>query len=171
MKGLSVVRGISLLEMLIVITLTGIFAAFAVPALSDLVERNRTRALADLLRSSLAQARAHSVVTQQDMLVCGSSDGVGCDGGWSTGWLVISPLPDAEPISVHQLSAVDRLHWQGFSGVIRFRSNGTAPLSNGRFVICRGKQGVAWQLVMNRQGRARLVEGLEEDQSPPAACQ
>lgn len=171
MRKLSNGKGISLLEMLIVVALVGILALIAAPAFSDLVERNRTRALADLLRAGLAQARARSVIANQDMVICGSSDGLGCDGGWSAGWLITSPSPDAAPFSAHRLSAPDRLHWQGFANDIRFRSNGTAPLGNGRFLICRRDKGVAWQIVLNRQGRARLVEGLEEAQAPPAACE
>lgn len=171
MGKLSVERGISLPEMLVVIALVGILALLAAPALSDLVERNRTRMLADLLRTSLTQARTHSVIANQDMVICGSSDGAGCDAGWSAGWLITSPSPDAVPISVHRLSPSDRLHWQGFANAIRFRSNGTTPLANGRFLICRRDQGVAWQVIINRQGRARVVAGLEKAQTPPAACQ
>lgn len=170
MGNRSLQRGISLLEMLIVIALMGILTLLAAPSLSDLVERNRTRALADLVRATLAQARAHSVINNQDMMLCGSSDDVSCDGGWGVGWLIISPAAGALPISSHRLAPHDRLHWQGFANAIRFRSNGTAPLGNGRFIICRNNHGVGWQVIINRQGRARLVAGLEQEQAAPAVC-
>ncbi len=58
------------------------------------------------------------------------------------------------PLQRFQQSQKSSLQWAGFDKTIRFHPNGTSPTSNGRFYLCyRG--GVAWQLILNRQGRVR----------------
>ncbi len=164
----ELLRGMMLPELLVIVVLVGMLAVFAVPSLTQLVESNRSRALTELLRATLIQARTHSILSNRDVRVCGSSDGLQCDGDWQRGWLVLDSS-DA-PLSSHQLATYDQLHWLGFANEIRFRRNGTAPLGNGRFVICQRSRGVGWQLILNRQGRIRGVAGLESGQTPPAVC-
>ncbi len=152
-------HGFSLVEALIVIALLALLGALAIPSLSELVERNRALVVADQLQSHLAHARATSIARNQDVEICGSSDGELCDGRWQQGWLLYIPGRN-EVVSYYPLHDRERLRWSGFSRTIRFRGNGTAHASNGRFYICDGAEQVVWQLVVNRQGRVRRLPGV-----------
>lgn len=155
--------GFTLVELLVVVALLAILAAFALPALGRLAENGRATALADLLQSQLAHARASSVLRRRDIDICGSSDGETCDGAWSEGWIIHEP-PQGNVLSSHRLDKPARLRRGSASPIIRFRSNGTSPLGNSRFYICNEKLEVVVQLVISRQGRVRRVQGLEPGQ-------
>ena len=157
------VRGYSIVEAMAVVVVLVSIVTMAFPSFADLIERNRTRALADRLQSQLAHARIASVTGRHDVTLCGSSDGEHCDGDWGRGWLLRVPGSEAPPLGSYRLQARESLRWSGFSRVIRFRSNGTSPVGNGRFYICdRRRNEVAWQLVINRQGRVQRIRGAAE---------
>jgi len=162
-------RAFSLIELLITLTLLALLASIALPNFSGLVERNRIKALRNLLQTQINHARASSVLHNRDVVVCGSSDGQNCDNRWDTGWLL--HFSDTEELlSQHRLSTQDRLRWAGFNKKIRFHGNGTAPGGNGRFYFCNNQNEVVLQMVLNRQGRLRRVSGLEPDQSESIGC-
>jgi type IV fimbrial biogenesis protein FimT len=151
-------RGFSLAELLLVVALLAIAAGIALPGIGSLVDRSRTLVLADLLQRQLAHARALSVIRNRDVELCGSSDGERCDGNWRRGWMVHVPGEEG-PVSWHRLDGREHVRWRrGLSNTIRFRSNGTSPLGNGRFHVCDGRgETVVWEVVISRQGRVRRV--------------
>ncbi|MBE7929126.1 GspH/FimT family pseudopilin [Pseudomonas saudiphocaensis] len=145
-------QGFTLVELMITLAVLAIFANIAVPAFDGLITRNRQQALMEQVAAVLNNARAEAILQRRTIEVCGSSDGKTCSASWANGWLV--RVPDGRVMQLTQLPSHDALRWSGFQQSIRFHNNGSSPISNGRFYQCH-KQKVAWQLVLNRQGRLR----------------
>lgn len=162
-------RAFNLVELLIVLFLTSLLALIAAPNLSWLVEQTRIYSLRNLLQNQLNLARANSVLHNRDIEVCGSSDGQLCDDQWPQGWLVRF-ASNNQIIHQTQLPPQNRIKWTGATQKIRFHSNGTSPLGNGRFYFCDRHQAVVLQIVINRQGRLRQASGLEPEQNQSIQC-
>lgn len=152
------VRGFSLIEILVVVTLLALTVGMAVPSLSNLIDRNRALALADQLQSQLAHARALSVSRNRDVEICGSSDGEHCDGGWDRGWL-LRFQGETQPFSRNVLKEREQLRLKTNKETVRFHGNGTSPLGNATFSICGAQARGVLQVVINRQGRVQRKVG------------
>jgi len=156
--------GFNLVELLVTAAVVAIFLSIALPSFQKLVQDNRDEALRNLLVSQINQARINAITHNRQHLLCGSSDGVNCNGDWGGYWLQLSPNSESQLLSQYKAPAKN-LCWVGFSGQhIRFQPNGTSPASNGRFTICRAG-GEHWQLTLNRQGRVR-----QSTVAPPKSC-
>lgn len=83
-------KGFSLIEMMVVIALLGIFVGIGIPSFTGMVNNNRSVALANELMVSLNSARAEAVKRGKKVSVCPSTDGSSCAGAtaWATGWIV-----------------------------------------------------------------------------------
>ncbi|UVE18499.1 GspH/FimT family pseudopilin [Pseudomonas sp. LS44] len=162
-------KAFSLIELLCALTLLSLFISITLPNFSRWIELNRTQSLHNLLYTQLYQARTSSVLHNRDVEVCGSSNGQDCDDSWQSGWL-LRYCDTGQLITQHRLSAQDHLRWAGFTPRIRFHENGTAPLGNGRFYLCDRNDQVILQVVLNRQGRLRRVNGLETTQDIGTTC-
>lgn len=160
-------RGFTLVELLTTLLLLSILAHLAVPALAQLRQNARDEAATEELLTLLNHARSQAVQQRRSLLLCPSSDGKNCQSDWNLPWLLQSleqqPLSWSAPYA-----GQNRLRWAGFTGHIRFHSNGTSPLSNGRFFICADRQ-ITQQLVINRQGRIRRASP-EENRQESSRC-
>jgi type IV fimbrial biogenesis protein FimT len=151
-------RAFTLIELLVTLAVLVVLLGLALPAFESWRQSNREEALRHLLVAHLQQARAQAIVTNRIHQLCGSSNGVDCNGDWNRNWLIITAGSNI-PIQHQQVVPGTTLCWRGFGTHIAFRPNGTTT-SNGRFALCRGNT-PSWQLVLNRQGRVRLA-GSEE---------
>src|SRR5690606_21399249 len=129
-----------------------IFANIAVPAFDGLITRNRQQALMEQVAAVLNNARAEAILQRRTIEVGGSSEGKTCSASWANGWLVRAP--DGRVMQHVQLPSHDDLGWRGFEECVRVHNGGSSAVSNGRCFQCH-EQTVAWQLVLNRQGRLR----------------
>ncbi|AHL74291.1 general secretion pathway protein GspH [Stutzerimonas stutzeri] len=145
-------QGFTLIELLITLVLLAIAANIALPAFDGLIARSRQQTLMEQVESILNNARAEAVLRRRTIEICGSSNGQTCSANWVSGWLVRTS--DNQILQLTQLPTHDDLRWSGFQQSIRYRDNGSSPTGNGRFYQCH-KQQVAWQLILNRQGRLR----------------
>lgn len=143
----------TLVELLVVLAVLGVLLSLAPPALDRWVQDNRDEVLRNLLLAHLHQARAQAITGNRPHLLCGSSDGTTCNGDWAGNWLIFA-AEDGPPILRQQVIPAGEICWRGFSKSIRFQPNGTSPVSNGRFALCRERKPV-WELALNRQGRVR----------------
>jgi type IV fimbrial biogenesis protein FimT len=151
--------GITLPEFLIALALLVIFTSLAIPQTRYLIEKNRQLADSDLLLRNLQTARARAIAEKRTLLLCPSSS-TECMEDWNDGWILKSAANN-EILSQDKLSGLSgKLHWAGYRKGILFRSDGTSPTGNGRFFLCTPR-GLAWQLIINRQGRIRVAEPPE----------
>ena len=169
MRKLRYSAAFSLNELLITLCLISLLGLWAAPNFAAFLQAQRSLALTQLIAGHLTQARMHSALHQRDVEICGSSNGINCDNQWYNGWLLRYPEATL-PFLDERLPANTNLLWQGATQRIRFHPDGTSPLGNGRFLICSNSGDVLHQLVINRQGRARVVNGLEPTQASDFRC-
>lgn len=165
-------RGFSLAELLVSLCLLAVLASLATPSLIQLVQRNRQDNLRHSLTSHLRATRSEAIALARRIELCGSSTGQTCDSAWEKGWLIRDPASNTR-LRYSPLSSGENLTWVGASLAsqsITYQANGTTVSNNGRFILCNADRRVAWQLVINRQGRVRHNEGLESGQSDSVLC-
>ncbi len=150
-------QGFTLIELIVTLTILGIAVAIAVAAFGEVIDRNRQEALKDEIENALYTARTQAILQRRTIEICGSGNGKSCSSSWTDGWLIRAP---SGQILKHTQLPAHTLRWRGFSPYVRFRGNGTSPTSNGRFFQCY-KQQIAWQLILNRQGRVRAGSPAE----------
>lgn len=86
------VSGVSLLELLIVITIGSILLSVGIPSYRSVTNSNRIAAEVNGLLGDMQYARAEAIRRGQTVTVCASTDGATCSNGtaWQSGWLVFS---------------------------------------------------------------------------------
>lgn len=164
--------GFTLTELLITVCVAVIVSTLALPNLSNYLANNRQENLRHSLLSHLKAARSEAVTLMQRVELCGSSNGLRCDQAWSDGWLIRDPVAGTA-LRFSRQSGRDLLRWVGAgaaSQTVIYQANGTTVASNGRFILCTAEGQVIWQLVINRQGRVRHLQGLENAQSDAELC-
>ncbi len=101
---------------------------------------------------------ALAVAYQRPVTLCPSTDGRHCGSDWGEGWLLAED--GGERLLVGRaLAKKERLRWNR-SNRLRFLPSGQLNIHNGRFLLC-GRHTVAWQLILNRQGRLRTASARE----------
>ncbi len=82
-------RGFTILELMVVVALTGILLTIGVPNFQTLMANNRITSQLNLFSSSLALARSEAVRSNQRVVVCPSDDGATCTDTplWEIGWI------------------------------------------------------------------------------------
>ncbi|WP_448679283.1 GspH/FimT family pseudopilin [Pseudomonas nicosulfuronedens] len=113
--------GFTLVELMIVVVLLGIFATMAVPSFTAMIERNRLQTQADELKALLLYARGEAVSQKTTITVAADgSDLWGVKRG-NTDLRQLKYIPEQAAILASANEVV-------------FRSNGTATAAN--FTIC-----------------------------------
>ena len=133
-------RGVTIIELMIVVAIGAVLAAIAIPGLRDTLNNTRQSTALGLVLSDLNQARSEAIKRNARMLVCAANaGGTDCSGStnWSGGWLVCrqddavatecedSTLQDPNPVIVRPPVA-DSLTLTSSAAVIRFFPNSSA---------------------------------------------
>ena len=78
------IRGFSLIELMLVVTILGVLLALAVPTLRDSVESAGTNSQIKLVLTTLNLARSEAIKRGENVAICASDDGADCSAGsWS----------------------------------------------------------------------------------------
>jgi len=149
-------RGLSLIELLIVLSVGAILLAMAAPAFKSFVQNSRLTTQANTMVYALNLARSSAVKLDSTVEVCASTDGATCNGAaWTGGWIVCYPVascavgggPGANVLTVApKLGGNNTANEQvGGALAVSYLSNGQTNNGVGgttyRFVFCdnRGK--------------------------------
>lgn len=160
--------GLTLVELLVTLAILSVAASIAMPAFNQLMVSNRNQAAIHELHALLQQARSQAVIRKKTLELCPSQDGIKCSTNWMHP-LMLRVRGSDQPLShAPAYAGSTELRWVGFSGSIRFYSNGISPISNGRFFICEDKL-ISQQLIINKQGRIRWATKLE-NQKQSSRC-
>lgn len=80
-------RGFTLLEVLVTLAIAGILVAVGVPGLTTFIANNRMVSQVNAMVGMLNAARVEAIAQRRTVTVCGSADGVACNGTWSANWI------------------------------------------------------------------------------------
>ena len=81
--------GFTIIELMIVLVVLSIMLAIALPAMFDLMQRNRLVSQTNDMIADINLTRTTGLTTGMDITMCASADGADCGGGsWNNGWIV-----------------------------------------------------------------------------------
>lgn len=153
-------RGFTLIELMITIAVLVITLTLAVPSFRNIIQNNRSTALANELSSAINLGRSEAIKRGQEVRVCPRNPlGTGCTGNdWTVGWLVRETGAGGAVLRVWdapRAGAIITYDPDTINAVIRF--DGLGGLANQprtialRFDGCTGEQ--ARQIDVGAAGR------------------
>jgi type IV fimbrial biogenesis protein FimT len=165
-------RGLTLIELVIVVTILGLVFGIAAPSVRGSMEAARAGAARTDLVSSLALASTRAALAGHRAVLCPSTDARQCSDGadWSNGWLVFMDIDasrereDGERILRVEPPLQGRVRLRSTSGRTRivFQGNGGNAGSNVTFTLCDGRgPPKAKALVLANDGRLRDLPATE----------
>lgn len=129
--------GVTMVELLIVLTIAGILAAIAAPSFNDFIGNTRLTSTLTQLTSDMNRARSEAIKRNSWVLVCvrGTNTACGTGTNWQNGWLVChdsepngtcdaTTAANPNPITIHQ-AIHPNFTFTGSAATIRFNPNGT----------------------------------------------
>lgn len=166
-------HGLTLLELLMVLAIVSILFNYALPSLSKIIARSTNLTLSYQLINLVQYARTAAITKHQTVTLCGSSDGVICDGSWSNKILVFLDIESNGQIDKNDLVLQvattapqnGSLLWRSFrnKSYLQLLPTGTTYFQNGNFLYCPQNQDPhnAFTLILNTSGRLR--QGLDHN--------
>lgn len=161
-------RGLTLIELLIVLTIAGLLAVVGMPALGSMLARSHRESAEAALQASLMHAREMAITHHVQVIVCPSPDHRTCASwdDWQDGWLVAMDAdrdrkPDAgAPLEVFEaMPAHMRVRSSSGRPRVVFRPDGSASGSNARLTICHlGDTRAGSAVIVSSSGRVREAD-------------
>lgn len=171
-------HGLTLLELLIVLTLLGVVAGVAVPNLRGLLAGNQVKTTAGRFMTHVNLARTESIMRGRRVVLCPSADGASClaEGHWHRGWLVFVDRDadrehdvDEPLLQVNGAAKAVRLETSVMRRRLVLYPTGLSPASNGTYTICsEAGQARPLAVIVANTGRARLSR--ERPDGTPLVC-
>lgn len=157
--------GFTLLELVASVSIVGILAGIAVPAVRDAAEASRSGAATGVLLASWMASVSHAANAGAEVVLCpGDASGCRASVDWSRGWIAFADLDgdrnrSADETLLREEPALGgRVHLRSTSGRTRvvFQPNGGNAGSNVTWTLCdgRGPQD-AVTVVLANDGRLR----------------
>lgn len=167
--------GYSLIELVVVVAITGILAGIAAPSFVSAIESNRRSILSNQLMEDLALARSQAITLGRSVSLCGSNSNVArtctSNGGqdanfvtdWSAGWFLyvgnLATVPATSLVVRDPQTAPSGWMVDAHLGAMSYvhidpRSQLTG---NGHFTIYRSGSTTAACVVVSPSGRTRAI--------------
>ncbi len=161
------IRGYTLIEMAIVMSVTALLAAIGLPAFRSTLEQQHLSASMHQISAEFAAARNTALTLGESVSVCPSIDGAQCrsDSDWSKGWIMYrdrareSQPRDPSTVLRHEnVPAAASMTLLSSSGrkAIRFLPDGRSAGSNLKIRICSHDR-LLGEVVVNNVGRIRAT--------------
>lgn len=159
--------GFTLIELMITITLLGIFAALAVPSFSTMINNNRTQAASNEVYGLLQYARGIAAQNRTNYSVCLSNGE----------WTVKKTCSSSE--ALRTLARAPSVDVKASTNPIVFHGNGTATFpneesaENGTIYICHDADPASgFTMIVQKSGSARIFpRGKKDAMSDMSTCQ
>ena len=140
-------RGFTMMELLVTLTVAGILLAIAMPSFSSFVRDSRLTTETDTLLYDMSLARSEAVKLDTTVELCASSDHATCSGitDWTDGWIVLCPANcpaglGASPALLLVAPAITsgNTMTEQLTGAssVSFNSTGQTGAGNLQFVFC-----------------------------------
>ncbi|MEP5766306.1 MAG: GspH/FimT family pseudopilin [Halieaceae bacterium] len=170
-----VMRGYTLLELLVTMAIIAIIASLSGPSFMDMISRNRQSSALGSMFTMLSTARSEAVNLQTTVSACSSSDQTTCNtDNWESGWLVFvddgtgtgGVANDGNVNGTEQMIRVGQaaggsltIRSRNFTdaGAVSFDDDGMSS-DRGTLVLCSdGDASRSSAVILNFSGQARLA--------------
>lgn len=133
--------GFSLVELIVIITLSSILLTLAFPVYNHLILDLRLFSLTDRVLSTLNYAQSEAIRRQSVITLCKSKDGKSCSGSWRDGWIILknnnSTSSTRNLLRVFPaLRSLEFLEWHGFHSDNYLQLFPDGSIQNGHFILC-----------------------------------
>lgn len=132
-------NGLTMIELMVVVTIAAILAGIAAPSFSNLINSTRQTSTMTQLTGDLSRARSEAIKRNRRVLVCVRGTDTSCGAGtnWQNGWLVcydedqngacdIAPADGSNPNPIVVHPAINsRLTLTGNAATIYYNPSGT----------------------------------------------
>ncbi|MDH3614405.1 MAG: GspH/FimT family pseudopilin [Gammaproteobacteria bacterium] len=170
-------RGYSLYELLMTLTLVAVVLGLGLPSFSGIVARNRLHTEINALFHAIHVARKESIMRHKVVSICPSLDALNCEPGrdWSTGWIMFENSDRDEPprrdagealLQTHKIAENVRITANRRGFTLRATQK---RATNGTIVVCDTAGRVTPRaLVISYTGRPRVT--LKTTRGEPYRC-
>ncbi|ART62523.1 GspH/FimT family pseudopilin [Kushneria marisflavi] len=151
-------QGITLVDAVITLAVMALMIGWFIPSMQQWHAHHLLDTQMRDVQGLMQQAQMASLNHGRPWTLCGSRDGVHCDGRWK--YLLVL---DAGRHVRYRIQGNDQvsLHWKGLSEALVFHPRLSGSILNGTFYLCHAQQGR--KLIVNRLGRMRFQSIDSED--------
>lgn len=137
-------NGFTLIELMITIAVMAVLLGFAVPSLSNLVYQSQLAGAVNELNVQVSTARTEAATRGRNTYICGTSDGIECDGEWANGlmtWVDLNGDETPQDNEIRRFYPIDTRALTLNSNVdaLQFNPRGQRVSANPNFTIVHEK--------------------------------
>jgi type IV fimbrial biogenesis protein FimT len=167
-------RGVTLIELLIVVALISITMMIAAPSLSNFTSKNRITSHLNTLARAISLARQSAVTMNNVVTLCRSDNQNQCSGKWHDGMILFVDYNKDHIVNgadyfiakFGKFPKDDIIFWRAFQNrqYLQMIPQGFTRFQNGTFTYCP-KEGLehARGIILNTAGRVRFTTDEDND--------